>query len=163
MRRHDHEERPETPDDTHSTRIDEQTYPNGRRIEQPSTALYCTAFIKQELYYKKVRPTPKLRPFLPSSPLRMTSGSEKLTSNLAAGCAYTRPKPAAVLGRPLLRSLTAWAKLLCTSFELIACSLSCRVSLRARRRPALMNVWKRRGVSLPRRGRGKSREAPPAA
>jgi len=37
--------------------------------------------------YKKLKPTPKLRPFLPSSPLRMTSGSEKLTSNLAAGCA----------------------------------------------------------------------------
>lgn len=35
--------------------------------------------------YKKLSPTPKLMPFRPSSPRRNTNGSEKLTSNRAAG------------------------------------------------------------------------------
>lgn len=37
--------------------------------------------------HKKLNPTPKLKPFRPSSPFLTASGSEKLTSNRAAGCA----------------------------------------------------------------------------
>ena len=48
------------------------------RFRLRSKATYCTI-------YKKLSPTPKLNPFRPSSPCHKIRGSEKLTSNLAAG------------------------------------------------------------------------------
>lgn len=51
-------------------------------------------------HQRKFIPMPNCNPFLPSSPFRKTSGSEKFSSNLATGCAYTSPNPAARLGSP---------------------------------------------------------------
>jgi hypothetical protein len=109
-------------------------------------------------HYKNSMPTPKLKPFLLSSLARMTSGRLKLISKRARGCAYTSPTPAAALGSSSLR---LW---------IVLVRVDCVVELpsvdgagRASRRPPLMKACSLRGVSLPTRGRGRSRLAPPAA
>ena len=50
------------------------------------------------LAYRKLTPTPRLKPFLASSPLLTARGRLKFNSNRATGMAYTSPSPAATLG-----------------------------------------------------------------
>ena len=67
--------------------------------------------------HRKSIPTPNCNPFLASSPLLKTSGKLKFNSNLATGCAYTTPNPAAKLGRaPSPNCATVLYTLFCVLF-----------------------------------------------
>ncbi|KAB8338811.1 hypothetical protein FH972_021755 [Carpinus fangiana] len=141
---------------------------NGRTIDRAYT--FFPTLPHKPPTYKKLSPTPRLMPFLASSPCRTTNGKLKFSSNRATGSAYTTPTPTAELGSPFASSANVFCTLLCTSAALMpapfappAAAVPLRPSCSASSRPPLTNSCSRSGASLPARGNGSSRLAPPAA